>query len=77
VRARRQQLKDELVALVTDLRALGYSASDIGRVTGKTPEWIRQVLHDLHLTRPRLHSPLDLPSDLRDRCLNLQNKTDS
>jgi hypothetical protein len=80
VRPRRQQLKAELVAIVSDLRSLGYSASDIARVTGKTPEWIRQILHDLHLTRPRLHSVLDLPHDLQQRCIavtDLQNPTDN
>lgn len=65
-----------LKAIVADLRALGYGASDISRAVQRTPERVRQILRDLQLTRPKLRTIDDLPPDLReriDRMLTLQN----
>lgn len=72
--------KHALLALVTDLHAARYSASDIARALERSPERIRQILRDLRLTDPRLRSIDDLPHDLRQRVYSfrsLQNGSES
>lgn len=61
--------KGDLLAIVADLRAMGYGASDIAMAVQRSPERIRQILRDLHLTRPRLSTINDLPHDMRERVL--------
>lgn len=61
-----------LLDIVQALRDRGYGASDIARAVHRSPERIRQILRDLHMSRPRIISDADLPADLRDRILAIR-----
>jgi len=61
--------KSDLHAIVADLCAAGYCAADIARALGRSHERIRQLMRDMHLSKPRMRTLEDLPHDLRQRVM--------
>ena len=66
--------KAEILPLIADMHAYGYSAASIARVIGiYGVRHVQQLLDDMCLTKPPLNTVDDLPAELRDRVLLLRN----
>jgi hypothetical protein len=66
--------KSELFPLVSDLHAVGYSASDIGKALLISSQRVGRILRDMGIARPELDGDgLPVVKHMRDRVVSFRN----